>query len=122
MNLNFKKLMNEISYKEQLEREIEERDRKFRKIDEVYSKLEEEVNKYNNWYKYTGDPIWENRMNSALSIMEELVDYKRYLEEKEVYIDDGIDLDDLQGDKEYLMEEYSDDSVEIVDVGPFERN
>ena len=112
--------MNEISYREQLEREAEERDKKFRKIEEVYSRLEEEVNKYDYWHKCTGDPIWESRMNSALSLMEELEDYRRYLEE-EVYIDDGIDLDDLEGDKEYLMEEDSDDSVEVVDVGPFER-
>ena len=52
--------------------------------------------------------------------MEELEDYRRYLEE-EVYIDDGIDLDELEGEQEYLMEEDSDDSVEVVDVGPFER-
>ena len=121
MNLNFKRLMNELSYKEQLEREVEERDKKFRKIDEVCSKLEEEANKYDYWYNCTGDPIWESRMNSALSLMEELEDYRRYLEE-EVYIDDGIDLDDLEGGREYLMEEDSDDSVEIVDVGPFKKN
>lgn len=112
--------MNEISYKERLEMETEERDRKFRQIDEAYSRLEENANKYDYWHKCTGDPIWESKMNSALSMMEELEDYRRYLEE-EVYIDNGIDLDDLEGGREYLMEEDSDDSVEVVDVGPIER-
>ena len=112
--------MTEKSQKEQLELEMEERDRKYRKIDEICTRLEEEAEKYEYWYKCTGDPVWESRMNTALSTMEELADYQRYLEE-EVYTDDGIDLDGLEGDQEYLMEEDSDDSVEVVDVG-YKRN
>lgn len=112
--------MNEISYREQLEREIEERDRKFRKIDEICSRLENLANIYEYRYNQTQDPYWESMMIMTLRQKEELEDYQRYLEE-EVYIEDGINLDDLEGGQEYLMEEDSDESLEIVDVGPIER-
>ena len=109
--------MNEITYKEQIEREIEERDKKYRKIDEIYSKLEDEANKYDYWYNVTNDPIWENRMKMTLNMMEELKDYKNYLEE-EIYIDDGIEFDELEGKCEYLIDdENSNDSVDIVEIG-----
>lgn len=112
--------MNEQAYKEQIEMEIEERDSKFRQIEMYENDLEEQAEIYEYRYLQTNDPRWEMMLERTLDRIEELDDYKRYLEE-EVYIDD-IDFDRTIQRADYLIEEDSDDSIEIVDVGSNKMN
>lgn len=108
--------MNERAYKEQIEMEIEERNEKFRQIEMYQDELENQAEIYEYRYSETKDPRWGIMLKRTIDRIEELEDYRRYLEE-EVYIDD-VDFDRTIQRSEYLIEEDSDDSVEIVDVGP----
>lgn len=110
------KTMNERSYKEQIEMEIEERNEKFRQIEMYQDELENQAEIYEYRYSETNDPRWGIMLKRTIDRIEELEDYRRYLEE-EVYIDD-IEFDRTIQRSEYLIEEDSDDSVEIIDVGP----
>lgn len=110
------KTMNEQAYKEQIEMEREERDEKFRQIEMYQDELENQAKMYEYRYSETNDPRWGMMLKKTIDRIEELEDYQKYLEE-EVYIDD-IEFDRTIRRTEYLIEEDSDDSVEIVDVGP----
>ena len=110
--------MSKETYKEQLEREAEEMDEKFRMIEEKCSRLEEQAEIENYRYEMTGDDRYAIRVNLLLDKIQELEDYQRYLEE-EVYIEDDL-YEDKPSKAVYLMEEESDDSVEVGDV-PVEK-